>query len=329
MMKYTSLFTLLLVLLTNNVLLASASDRACVRSFADKRESVLGTDFKDLKAKNYTEVIDGKETVHEGVVDSIKNVPLTTENLLKIYQNGGYPWSPSAKGDVLWWNPSQHGFAKLEPLYLKSGKKFKNLRSAWGKLYANNWYISFNKAFSEVMKSCAEHVRDQDKYGHVWLTPEVQKAYNKLHEEGYAHSVEVWDSQGNLIGGTYGVMHRGTFSAESMFHLRSDAGKVAVLALAERLFLSGHRVLDTQTVNDNSRSNYRAEWASLENYISMLVKEEVNMNNNIKETFPEGFFNLKQKNEDLSFISPPFTSINTNTKALREQISIELDATNP
>lgn len=300
-MSFKSLKILMLLMLSVETFASSNSSR-CIRSFSDSRTSLEGTDFKSYKTGKWLETIDGKETVYEGVMDSIVKVPLSTENILKAYQNGGFPWNPNSKGSILWWNPKEHGYASVEKLFNRTGKKMRNLRAAWNKLENNDWVISYNKAFDHVIKRSAEQERDVDVYGHVWLTPEVQKAYKKLHKEGFAHSVEVWDKDGNLIGGVYGIMHRQTFSAESMFHLVGDAGKVAVLALIERLYIGGHRILDTQTVNENTRTNYKAELDSREDY---LAKADLEVKNSIpmktEYLFPEGFFGTKN---GLRFLQP-------------------------
>ncbi len=106
--------------------------------------------------------------------------------------------------------------------------------------------IVVDRAFADVMHACAEIDRDPDDPG-TWITQEIIDSYVKLHGQGLAHSVEAW-RDGQLAGGLYGVALGGAFFGESMFHRETDASKIALLALVERLRGRGFQLLDTQWV---------------------------------------------------------------------------------
>lgn len=244
-------------------------------------------DFKTLKPK------DAKD--EDGFIVSAETVPLTTANLMHAYKNGAFPWNSNTTGKTGWYTPIQHGVVPLRDIVGTGGAKEKSLRKVWNKAKNQGWTITFNREFNRVMEECARHPRGE-KYQHVWLVDEVKKAFNQLHKEGLAHSVEVWDAEGNLIGGTYGIYRNGIFSAESMFNHRVDgekmtiidgAGKVSVVALAQSLYEKGHSYIDTQTVNDNTRSNYNAYGLSRKKYIELAKWEEARLSGkiNVKELF--------------------------------------------
>jgi leucyl/phenylalanyl-tRNA--protein transferase len=99
--------------------------------------------------------------------------------------------------------------------------------------------IRINTAFQQVITACSTV------HGSTWISAKIRSAYRDLHKEGYAHSVECWDG-GLLVGGLYGVTIGAAFCGESMFHFATDASKIALVALVERLRLKGFELLDTQ-----------------------------------------------------------------------------------
>ena len=110
--------------------------------------------------------------------------------------------------------------------------------------------VTFDTAFAEVVAGCADPRRPGG-----WISPAVRDAYTRLHALGWAHSVEVRDADGTLAGGLYGVEIGGLFAAESKFHVRTDASKVALVALVERLRAAGgERLLDVQWTTPHLRS---------------------------------------------------------------------------
>jgi leucyl/phenylalanyl-tRNA--protein transferase len=108
--------------------------------------------------------------------------------------------------------------------------------------------VTFDEAFSEVFAACAAN-----REGGSWILPEMMLAYTQLHQLGHAHSFEVWQS-GELAGGIYGVRRGGLFAAESMFHVVSNASKVALAVSLDVLFRAGIQVFDVQFVTDHLAS---------------------------------------------------------------------------
>lgn len=106
-------------------------------------------------------------------------------------------------------------------------------------LAKSDFRLSWNQAFRDVMLSCA------DRNGGTWILPDVLDAYCRLHQEGHAHSIEVWRGA-DLVGGLYGVQRGGLFAAESMFHRETNASKVALITCVSRLFAAGIRLFDVQ-----------------------------------------------------------------------------------
>jgi leucyl/phenylalanyl-tRNA--protein transferase len=113
-------------------------------------------------------------------------------------------------------------------------------------LRRGNFTVTCNRAFDQVVAACAG-IRSETQGG-TWLVPEMQAAYSRLHRLGYAHSVEVW-RDGHLAGGLYGVAIGRFFFGESMFHLVSDASKVALVRLCRHLSARDFELLDCQVPN--------------------------------------------------------------------------------
>jgi leucyl/phenylalanyl-tRNA--protein transferase len=108
--------------------------------------------------------------------------------------------------------------------------------------------IHINRAFDEVIRACALAERNDD--GGTWIDGEIYESYLALHDMGFAHSVEAWQDE-RLAGGLYGVALGGAFFGESMFHHVTDASKVALVALVERLQARGFTLLDTQWTTEH------------------------------------------------------------------------------
>lgn len=121
--------------------------------------------------------------------------------------------------------------------------------------------IRFDTAFGEVIQACAAR---ED----VWITDEIREAYRNLHEAGLAHSVECWDKDG-LQGGLYGVSIRKAFFGESMFHRKTDASKIALVALVSYLRGNGFLLLDTQWITDHLRQ-FGTREVSRRDYLHLL-----------------------------------------------------------
>lgn len=250
----------------------------------------------DFKSFEPQKLEDGTEHP-DGLVASSKEIPLTTENLLEAYKNGVFPWNSDATGQIGWYSPKGHGVIPLKNLVVRGEKLEKKLRKAWNKAQREGWTITFNKAFDRVVEECA---RAKRKSTHVWLVDEVQKAFSKLHKEGHAISVEVWDRDGNLIGGNYGIYRGGVFSGESLFGHQyingewvrvNDSSKVGLIALYKRLYAFGHTYVDTQVSNNSTRTLYGAIDVERSEYSQWVKKEAELTQGGIKPAvlFPKDF----------------------------------------
>jgi leucyl/phenylalanyl-tRNA--protein transferase len=179
---------------------------------------------------------------------------LCVERLLLAYQSGIFPWY-SDDTPILWYAP--HERFVLYPEKLKISKSMRSV------LRPGKFAITTNTCFNSVIEACSVVPREgQDG---TWITADMKVAYNKLHEEGHAHSVEVWQ-QGELVGGFYGVVVNQIFCGESMFSLVSNASKTALIWLCN----SGvYKLIDCQVHTDHLES-MGAEMISREEYMSIL-----------------------------------------------------------
>lgn len=156
---------------------------------------------------------------------------ISPEILLQGYRLGVFPMGMT-DDTIEWFSPDPRAVLPLDQLHIPHGLR----RTVEKKVFETR----FNTRFAEVIRACATR---ED----TWITPEIMKSYERLHELGYAHSVEAWRDE-KLAGGLYGVAIGGAFFGESMFHRVSDASKVALVALVERLRSRKFVLLDTQWV---------------------------------------------------------------------------------
>jgi leucyl/phenylalanyl-tRNA---protein transferase len=154
---------------------------------------------------------------------------ISPELLLEAYAQGVFPMAESGK--ILWFSPEHRGIIPLDTRFHIPHGLMKSLKR-------KPFEIRWDTAFREVMLGCA--ARDE-----TWIDPIILESYCKLHELGHAHSVECWDSEG-LQGGLYGVALPGVFFGESMFSRKTDASKIALVNLVERLRERSFTLLDTQ-----------------------------------------------------------------------------------
>lgn len=145
------------------------------------------------------------------------------------YRNACFPM-PNWTGRLGWYRPDPRAILPLD--------KFHASRSLLRKLKNNYFQVTYDQDFKGVMLGCAAR-KD------TWINDEFLRVYSAMHELGKAHSVEVWRS-GELVGGTYGVHLGGAFFAESKFHTATDASKVALAKLVERLRARGFALLEVQ-----------------------------------------------------------------------------------
>ena len=167
-----------------------------------------------------------------------KNLFMETDQLLYAYARGYFPMPDPETGEILWLAPHRRAFFPLDRFHVS-----RSLRASLRKI---PWEIQINKNFLKVMDGC----RDRDD---TWITREFVEAYGALHQKGYAHSVEVY-FEGKLVGGTYGVSLGGAFFAESMFHTKTDASKVALYHLVERMKARGMELLEVQFLTPHLQS---------------------------------------------------------------------------
>ena len=159
---------------------------------------------------------------------------LTKTRLLSAYRQGIFPWYEVGQ-PILWWCPDPR--LVLFPEDLKISKSLGKV------LRKDEFEIRFDSTFENVIKACAD-VRTKQGKG-TWIIHEMQQAYNELHQEGYAHSVESW-LNGELVGGLYGISLGQCFFGESMFSTVNDSSKVALVALAEFSKQVGIKIIDCQ-----------------------------------------------------------------------------------
>jgi len=164
---------------------------------------------------------------------------LSSERLLEAYRLGIFPWY-SDDQPILWWSP--------DPRLTLDLKDFKISRSLGKTLRKGLFNVTFDRAFEEVIRACASVPRETQ--SGTWITAEMQEAYINLHGLGYAHSVESWLGA-KLAGGLYGVSLGKAFFGESMFHLKSDASKVALATLVAKLKSWDFHFIDSQMTTDH------------------------------------------------------------------------------
>jgi leucyl/phenylalanyl-tRNA--protein transferase len=165
---------------------------------------------------------------------------LEPATLINAYRRGIFPMEVTAlEGRLGWWSPERRGIVPLDRLRVT-----KSMRQS-----ARRFEIRVDTCFTEVMRACGDPSREDG-----WITTAFVDAYSALHRLGWAHSVEVFDRQGELAGGLYGVRLNGLFAGESMFHAQRDASKVALMALVELMRASGMELLDVQWCTDHLAS---------------------------------------------------------------------------
>ena len=162
---------------------------------------------------------------------------IPTELLLAAYASGWFPMADE-EGVISWYSPDPRGIMPIETFHVPS-RLARVVRKG-------TLQVEIDTAFEEVMRACAEAEREPGDTG-TWISEEIIESYCALHAQGFAHSVEVRQN-GVLVGGLYGVALGGAFFGESMFHRATNASKVALVALVERLRSHGFLLLDTQWV---------------------------------------------------------------------------------
>lgn len=166
---------------------------------------------------------------------------LSIERLLLAYRSGIFPWYEGRH--ILWWSPDPRFV--LFPDELKESKSMRHL------IRKETFTFTINKAFREVIAHC-KAISRRGQEG-TWITDEVQEAYGKLHEAGYAHSAEAW-LDGELVGGLYGIRLGKAFFGESMFSKVSNASKYAFIRYVQQLRSEGVELIDCQVYTEHLES---------------------------------------------------------------------------
>jgi leucyl/phenylalanyl-tRNA--protein transferase len=163
---------------------------------------------------------------------------LSSARLLHAYERGIFPWYDEGV-PPLWWSPNPR--AVVEPERLHVSRSLKRVLSQ------RRFDVTFDQDFERIMRECGK--RDAG----TWILPDMIDAYVELHRLGHAHSFEVWQD-GELAGGLYGIARGGLFAAESMFHRRTDASKVALVYAVRSLFAAGVEIFDVQLLTGHLAS---------------------------------------------------------------------------
>jgi len=163
-------------------------------------------------------------------------VALDPAIVLRAYREGIFPMAVEG-GQIGWFSPNPRGILPLDSFHVPA-RLARVVRSG-------RFEVTVDRAFEAVMRACAGQRAEG-----TWISEEIVQCYLAIHRIGLAHSVETWQ-KGELVGGLYGVSIGGAFFGESMFHRVTDASKVALVALVDRLVRRGYRLLDTQWVTSH------------------------------------------------------------------------------
>jgi len=161
---------------------------------------------------------------------------LSPKRLVDAYRKGIFPWFDKDQ-PILWWSPSPRAVLFPQQLHIS--------RSLHKALRQGNYTVTLDSDFEEVIRACAEPRSYSDG---TWITEDMIEAYIRLHELGYAHSVEV-RANGLLVGGVYGIALGKVFFGESMFSRQTNASKIAFVHLVKQLQAWGFRLIDCQVEN--------------------------------------------------------------------------------
>ncbi len=169
---------------------------------------------------------------------------ITPDWLLLAYKKGIFPWYNDDQ-PILWWSPDPRMVVKPQDVYVS-----KSMRRL---LKKSPFKVTYNQNFLEVILAC-KHIKRDDQHG-TWITNEIVNAYVRLHQLGYAFSVEVWEGT-ELVGGLYGIdlKDRGVFCGESMFSRVSNASKVGFITLSRKLAKENYHLIDCQMYTDHLAS---------------------------------------------------------------------------
>ena len=167
---------------------------------------------------------------------------LSAPRLLAAYRRGIFPWY-EAPQPVLWWTPDPRSILLPESLHVS--------RSLKKTLAADRYRLAVDQQFTTVMHECARLRRNQ---AGTWIDADMINAYGQLHQLGVAHSIEVSNTSGTLVGGLYGIAIGRVFFGESMFSRETDTSKIALVALVSILCQAQFHMIDCQVESDHMNS---------------------------------------------------------------------------
>ncbi|MFD1941759.1 leucyl/phenylalanyl-tRNA--protein transferase [Paradevosia shaoguanensis] len=170
-------------------------------------------------------------------------IDLTPELIIRAYQAGIFPMAEDAESpDLFWVSPEMRGIIPLNG--------FKISRSLRKTLKHHPFQVKVDTSLDAIFDGCAEPAPERET---TWINSTIRRLYGQLYKRGLVHTVEVWDGA-ELVGGLYGLSLGAAFFGESMFHRRTDASKIALAHLVERLNAGGYRLLDTQFLTPHLQS---------------------------------------------------------------------------
>lgn len=181
---------------------------------------------------------------------------LEPATLITAYRHGLFPMeTQSFPGTLCWWSPNPRGIVPLDRLRVT-----RSMRQS-----ARQYDVRVDTCFLDVVRACGNPVRKDG-----WITEPFMEAYTRLHDLGWAHSVEVFDREEHLAGGLYGLRINGLFAGESMFYVRRDASKAALMFLVQLMREAGMTLLDVQWRTDHLASLGAIEVSRVQ-YLALLA----------------------------------------------------------
>jgi len=202
------------------------------------------------------------------------NIPLSS--VIEAYKKGLFPMAEtSASKEIYWIEPKNRGVINFNEVRIP--KKFKKF------LKNNNFDIAIDNNFTKVLNNCAKITKNRKD---TWINSTIKKIYLEMYKNGYAHSVECYLEK-ELVGGLYGIEIGGIFFGESMFSFISNASKVALIHLLERLKVGGFKILDTQFINEHLKQFGAIELSNLE--FKGIINKNIDKKANFYDYSPRGF----------------------------------------
>jgi len=217
---------------------------------------------------NYVQFPAVSNSTEDGLLASGGNLEVDT--LVSAYAQGIFPWFNDDQ-PILWWSPDPR--MVLYPEKIKISKSLRKL------IRQNRFEIRCNTQFEQVITQCALRGAESmnDVTEETWITKSMHQAYNRLHQDGFAHSIEVYKND-ELVGGLYGLALGDVFFGESMFSLVSNASKIALTALCQHLRNKEFTIIDCQVASDDLFS-MGAEEIERSNFLEKLQKIKSNIKN--------------------------------------------------